>query len=65
MSGPLEPVLSETMNVSKVKLVRNAKGFIQFEVTVAEGFDPAELDRIRQAAVAQASELARVFPDTA
>ena len=55
-----EPVLSAQ---SKLKLTRNAKGFIQFEITVVEGFDPAELDRIREAAVAQAAALAREFPD--
>jgi len=43
----------------KVKVVRNAKGDAQFEATVVEGFDDAELERIRIAAVAQYQALVR------
>lgn len=43
----------------RVKATRNAKGDAQFEVTVVEGFDPGELERIRLAAVAQYRALVR------
>lgn len=43
----------------RIKALRNAKGEPQFEVSVVEGFDPAELERIRVAAVAQYQALAR------
>jgi hypothetical protein len=57
-----EPVL-EPMAQSKVKLVRNAKGHAQWEITVVEGFDPVELERIRDAAIAQHVALVQSFGD--
>lgn len=38
---------------SKIKLTRNAKGDVQWELSVIEGATEAELDRLRQIAVAQ------------
>lgn len=43
---------------TKVKVVRNAKGDAQWEVTVVEGFDQDELERVRVAAVAAHQALA-------
>jgi hypothetical protein len=43
----------------RIKAVRNAKGDAQFEVSVVEGFDEAELERVRLAAVAQYQLLVR------
>lgn len=38
---------------SKVKITRNAKGDPQWEVSVVDGVDPAEMARIRTLAVEQ------------
>ena len=43
----------QAVSQSKIKLVRNAKGDPQWEITVVEGADAAELDRIRGIALAQ------------
>lgn len=50
--GELEPR-------SKIKVIRNAKGDPQWEISVAEGSTPEELDRIRGIAVAQHLALVR------
>lgn len=42
---------------SKIKLTRNAKGDPQWEVTIVEGADEAELTRIRELALAQHNAL--------
>lgn len=44
---------------SKVKISCNAKGEAQPEVTVVEGADPAEVERIRQLAVQTYNATAR------
>jgi hypothetical protein len=44
---------------SKIKVTRNSKGDPQWEATVVEGADPAELERIRGLAVEQYHALAR------
>ena len=47
-----EPQL-EPLQLSKVKLTRNAKQEAQWEISVVEGCDPVELDRLRDIAIAQ------------
>ena len=47
-----EPQL-EPLQLSKVKLTRNAKGDPQWEISVVEGADMDELDRIRDIAIVQ------------
>lgn len=56
MSYQEEPRL-EGPQVSKVKLVRNAKGDPQWEISVVEGASAQELDRLRLLAVDQHNAL--------
>lgn len=52
-----EPVLREghfeAPARSKIKLVRNAKGEAQWEISVVEGTSEEDLNQLRQLAVAQ------------
>lgn len=49
----------EGLNQSKIKLVRNAKGDSQWEISVAEGATEESLDELRRIAVAQHLALGR------
>lgn len=63
MSAYEEPELELSSSPNKVKLIRNTKG-VNWEISVVEGFDQDELDRIREAAVGQHRALEMVFGET-
>lgn len=53
-----EPALFEQPESrSKVKLTRNAKGDAQWEISVVEGTDAAEMNRLREMALATHRQL--------
>lgn len=56
-----EPVESR----SKIKITRNAKGDAQWEISVVDGVDRAEIERLRTLAVEQHQALTRELAGSA
>lgn len=54
-----DPEREQDQPRSRVKVARNSKGEPQFEVSVAEGAEAGELDRLRGIAVGQYQALER------
>jgi hypothetical protein len=56
-----EPRLETSEQRSRIKLTRNAKGDPQWEISVVDGADFDEVDRIRKIALAQFEALLDAF----
>lgn len=58
---PDEPRLEDSQ--PKIKVVKNAKGSVQWEIQVVPGVTSEEMDELRKIAVAQWNALEAELPD--